>query len=70
MTSLVGWTVIILTFVMISTGLLYPGYRLARRGYPGSTRIRWAYSVAVTICAVALWILLPVLVHALFPRGP
>ena len=68
MTSLVGWVIIILTFALISMGVLYPGYRVARRRYPESGKIRWLYGVATVVCSVALWFLLPVVVHQIFPR--
>jgi uncharacterized membrane-anchored protein len=68
MTSLVGWIIITLTFALVSTGLLYPGYRIARRSYPESRKIRWLYGLAAAVCSMALWLLLPVVVHQLFPR--
>jgi uncharacterized membrane-anchored protein len=68
MISLVGWIIITLTFASISTALLYPCYRVARRSYPQSRKIRWLYGVAAVVCSMALWLLLPVVVHRLFPR--
>jgi uncharacterized membrane-anchored protein len=68
MTSLVGWIIIALTFASISMGLLYPCYRVARRFYPESRKIWWVYAVAAAVCSVALWLLLPVVVHQFFPR--
>ncbi len=69
MTSLVGWALITLTFAAISVGLLYPGYRLARRSYPESRNIRWLYGAAAVVCSMALWLLLPVVVHRFFGRA-
>jgi hypothetical protein len=66
MTSLLGWTIIILTFACISMGLLYPVYRVARRRYPQSTHLWWVYGVAIGACGVALWFLLPLIVHRFF----
>jgi len=68
MTSLVGWVIIILTFASISMGLLYPGYRVARRSYPESTALWWIYGIATAVCGMALWLLLPVVVHQFFGR--
>jgi uncharacterized membrane-anchored protein len=68
MTSLVGWVIIILTFASISMGLLYPGYRVARRSYTASTRLWWIYAIAIAVCGMALWLLLPVVVHQFFGR--
>ncbi len=69
MTSLVGWTLITLISAAISIGLLYPGYRLARRSYPGARIIRWIYGAATVVCGMALWLLLPVVVHQFFGRA-
>ena len=60
--------IITLTFASISMGLLYPGYRVARRFYPESRKIWWVYGVATAVCGMALWLLLPVVVHRFFPR--
>jgi uncharacterized membrane-anchored protein len=68
MTSLMGWIIITLTFASISMGLLYPCYRVACRAYPESRKIRWIYGVAAAVCSMALWLLLPVVVHKFFPR--
>lgn len=68
MISLVGWVMISLTFAAIGLGLVYPCYRVARRSFPESRRIRWVYCAAAALCAVALWCLIPLLVHRLFPR--
>ena len=68
LTSLVGWLIIALTFGSISMGLLYPCYRMARRSYPGSSKIRWTYGVAVAVCSMALWFLLPIVVHRFLGR--
>jgi uncharacterized membrane-anchored protein len=68
MTSVVGWIIITLTFASISMGLLYPCYRFARRSYPESRKIRWLYGVAAVVCSMALWLLLPIVVHQFFPR--
>ena len=68
MTSVAGWLILTLIFAAISLGLLYPGYRVARRRYPESGKIRWLYGVATVVCSVALWFLLPVVVHQIFPR--
>jgi hypothetical protein len=68
MTSVVGWSIITLTFAAVSLGLLYPGYRVARRHYPGSGKIPWLYAGAAAVCGVVLWLLLPVLVHQFFGR--
>jgi hypothetical protein len=69
MTSLLGWMIITLAFAAISLGLLYPGYRVARRSYPESRKIRWIYAVAAAACGMALWFLLPVVVHQFFGRA-
>jgi uncharacterized membrane-anchored protein len=68
MTSLLGWFIITLTFGSISMGLLYPCYRVACRYYPESRKIRWIYGAAAVACSIALWLLLPIVVHRLFPR--
>jgi hypothetical protein len=68
MTTLIGWTIIALTFASISMGVLYPGYRVARRSYPGSRKIRRIYGVAAAACGLALWLLLPLIVHRFFGR--
>jgi uncharacterized membrane-anchored protein len=68
MTRLVGWIIITLTFASISMGLLYPWYCVACRFYPESRKIWWVYGVAAAACSMALWLLLPVLVHHFFPR--
>jgi uncharacterized membrane-anchored protein len=68
MTKLLGWIIITLTFASVSTGLLYPCYRLARRYYPVSKKIWWIYGMAAAVCSVVLWLCLPVVVHQLFPR--
>ena len=71
MTSLVGWVIIILTFALISMGVLYPGYRVIRRSYPESTIIWWIYGIATAVCGIALWLLLPVAFHQFYGRfGP
>jgi hypothetical protein len=71
MTSLVGWAIIIVTFALISMGLLYPGYRVARRSYPGSRNIWWIYGIATAVCGIALWLLLPLVFQRFFGRfGP
>jgi uncharacterized membrane-anchored protein len=49
-------------------GLLYPCYRVACRFYPESRKIWWVYGVAAAACSMALWLLLPVVVHHFFPR--
>ena len=69
MTSLLGWIIIALTFALVSMGLLYPGYRIARRSYPQSRKIRWLHAGAVVLCSVALWLLLPLVVHQFFGRA-
>jgi hypothetical protein len=68
MTSLLGWIIISLTFASISLGLLYPCYRVACRFYPASRKIRWIYGATAAVCGMALWLLLPLAVHRLFPR--
>jgi hypothetical protein len=68
MTSFLGWVIIILIFASIGMGLLYPGYRAARRSYPESRHLWWVYCIAAAVCGVALWLLLPVVVHQLFGR--
>jgi hypothetical protein len=68
MTRLLGWIIIALTFSALGLGLLYPGYRVARRHYPASRRTRPMYAAAALVCGAALWFLLPVVVHRLFPR--
>jgi uncharacterized membrane-anchored protein len=68
MTSLVGWIIITLTFASISMALLYPCYRVARRSYPESGKIRWIYGVAAAVCSIALWLLIPVVVQHFFGR--
>lgn len=68
MISLVGWIVIGVTFASISMGLLFPCYRIARRHFPDSKKIRWIYCGSGAVFAMALWVLIPVLVHSLFPR--
>jgi uncharacterized membrane-anchored protein len=68
MTSLIGWTIITLTFASISMGVLYPCYRIACRFYPESRKLGWIYAAAAAVCSVTLWFLLPVVVHRLFPR--
>ena len=68
MTSLLGWIIITLALASISMGLLYPCYRVARKILPESKGIRWIYSLAAVVCSMALWLLLPVVVHRLFPR--
>jgi uncharacterized membrane-anchored protein len=69
MTILVGWIIITLAFSSVSMGLLYPCYRVARRSYPESRRIRLFYGVAAAVCSVALWLLLPIVVHQFFGRA-
>jgi hypothetical protein len=69
MTSVAGWLILTLIFASISLGLLYPGYRVARRRYPESRKIRWLYGAATVLCSLALWFLLPVVVHQIFPRA-
>jgi hypothetical protein len=69
MTSLLGWLIITLAFASISLGLLYPWYRVARRSYPESRKIRWLYAVGAAVCGMALWLLLPVVVHQFFGRA-
>jgi uncharacterized membrane-anchored protein len=66
MTSLLGWAIIVLTFGCISMGLVYPIYRVARRSHPESRHLRWIYGVAAAVCGMALWLLLPLIVHRLF----
>jgi hypothetical protein len=66
MTSLVGWVIIILAFASISVGLLYPVYRVARRSHPESRDLWWIYCIATAVCGMALWLLLPVVVHQFF----
>ena len=68
MITLAGWVVITLTFASISMGLLYPCYRVARRSFPESKKVRWVYCGSAALFALALWILIPLLVHWLFPR--
>jgi uncharacterized membrane-anchored protein len=68
MTRLVGWIIITAIFASISMGLLYPCYRVACRFYPESGKVRWVYGVAAAVCGMALWFLLPVVVHHFFPR--
>jgi hypothetical protein len=68
MTSLLGWIIITLTFASIGMGFLYPCYRVACRLYPGSREIRWIYAAAAAACGLALWLLLPAVVHHFFPR--
>lgn len=66
LTSLFGWAIIVLTFACISMGLLYPVYRVGRRSYPESTHLWWIYGVAAAACGMALWFLLPGIVHHFF----
>jgi hypothetical protein len=66
LTSLLGWAIIILTLACISIGLLYPVYRVARRRYPESTHLWWIYAVATGVYGLAVWLLLPIIVHRLF----
>ena len=68
MTSLMGWLIITLTFASISMGFLYPFFLVARKAYPDYRKIRWIYVVAAAVCSMALWLLLPVVVHHFFPR--
>jgi hypothetical protein len=70
MTRLLGWIILTLAFASFSLALLYPGYRIARRAYPGSRQIRWLYAVAAAVCGVALWLLLPLIVQKFFGRPP
>jgi hypothetical protein len=69
MIALAGWAVITLTFASISMGLLYPCYRVARRSFPESRKVRWLYCASAALCALALWGLIPLTVHWLFPRA-
>lgn len=66
MTSLFGWTLIILAFVSASVVLLYPCYRVARRSYPDSRKIEWIYGSAAVAFSIALWLLLPLFIHRIF----
>jgi hypothetical protein len=68
MTSLLGWIIIAVVFASTSIGLLYPCYRLARRSFPDSRKIRWIYGTAAAVFGIALWFLLPLLVHQFFGR--
>jgi len=68
MTSVIGWIIITLTVGSINGILLYPLYRAASRLYPESRRILWLYGLAVAVCGMALWLLLPIVVHRFFPR--
>jgi uncharacterized membrane-anchored protein len=69
MTSLLGWVIIVVALASIGLAALYPVYRLARRPYPESVRVRWIYAVAAIGCGLAIWLLLPVVVHRLFGRS-
>ena len=68
MTSLLGWIIIAVVFASASIGLLYPCYRLARRSFPDSRKVRWIYGTAAAALSIALWFLLPYLVHQVFGR--
>jgi uncharacterized membrane-anchored protein len=68
MITLMGWIIITVTFAAISLGLLFPCYRIARRHFPNSRKVRWTYCGAAAVGAMVLWILIPILVHTLAPR--
>jgi hypothetical protein len=68
MTSLLGWIIIAVVFASTSIGLLYPCYRLGRSSFPDSRKIRWIYGTAAAVFSIALWFLLPLLVHQFFGR--
>jgi hypothetical protein len=69
LTSLLGWAIIVLSFGGFSVGLLFPAYRVARRRYPESSYLWWIYGVAAGSCGVAIWFLLPIIVHHVFGRS-
>jgi hypothetical protein len=66
MSSAVGWTLIAIVFLLPSLVLLWPGYRYARRRNPRRRALGWLYLGASAGCALCLWFLVPVVVHAVF----
>jgi hypothetical protein len=66
MTSLLGWVIIVLLFSSLGAVALYPGYRLARRSHARSVGLRGLYVAAALGCGLAIWLLLPLVVHRLF----
>jgi hypothetical protein len=68
MTAVVGWLIIVATFIAFSMMLLWPGLRLVRRSHPGSKAVLWVYLASAVVCSVALWYLIPLAVHGIFAR--
>jgi hypothetical protein len=69
MTAFVGWLILVLGFCAFSMALLWPAFRLIRRSYPNFAALLWAYAAATVGCSIALWYLIPLVVHQLFGRG-
>jgi hypothetical protein len=70
MTAIIGWLIIVTAFLSFSMMILWPGFRLVRRSHPGSKGVLWGYLGAAVVCSVALWYLIPPVIHGIFARNP
>jgi hypothetical protein len=70
MASAVGWLIICLGFSLASAALLWPARRILHRRFPLLRHQRGAFVTAIIACSVLLWMLIPVVVGALFGRTP
>jgi len=66
MKALVGWTIIVGIFGLISTALLWPAFKLLRRVRPRFKGFYWVYLFSIALCSLALWYLIPFAVFRLF----
>jgi hypothetical protein len=69
MASVVGWIIIGVLFCAISMALLWPIFRLMRQSRGQSKGFLWAYFIAIPICSLGLWYVIPFLVLGLFGRA-
>lgn len=69
MKALLGWSVIVVGFWLVSAALLWPAFTLLRRRHGKSASLLIGYAVGSAACSLLLFFLIPVAVHGLLGRA-
>ena len=68
MTTLLGWTLIVVMLSAFSLVFLWPALRYTRRARADFAGAIWAYVAAAAVFSLVLWYAIPPAVHWLFGR--
>jgi len=69
MKALLGWSIIVVGFWLVSAALLWPAFTLLRRRRGNSAALVIGYAAGSAACSVLLFFLIPIAVHGLLGRA-